>query len=116
MKTDEKHIDSVSPLPTLSVAVPFLGIVESNVLNNTKNRAISDLGGSRKVDCGPLTREAYEKAQSVLRHMFDPLSGRTRLIKGDGEVMEEIVSRSQHRAINKAATAWDGYVFQRGGL
>lgn len=35
-----------------------------------------------------------------------------RLIKGDGEVLEEIVSRKQHLDINKKATEGDGAYFQ----
>jgi hypothetical protein len=35
-----------------------------------------------------------------------------RLIKGDGEVIEEIVSRDRHMAINRQATRGDGDYFQ----
>lgn len=35
-----------------------------------------------------------------------------RLIRGDGEIMEEIVSESRHKEINKTATAGDGASFQ----
>jgi len=35
-----------------------------------------------------------------------------RLIKGDGEVLEEIVSRERHKEINKQATKGDGKYFQ----
>lgn len=35
-----------------------------------------------------------------------------RLIKGDGEVIEEIVSRDRHKAINQEATRGDGTFFQ----
>lgn len=35
-----------------------------------------------------------------------------RLIRGDGEVIEEIVSRRRHREINKLSTAADGHQFQ----
>jgi hypothetical protein len=35
-----------------------------------------------------------------------------RLIKGDGEVLEEIVSRDRHREINRQATRGDGAFFQ----
>lgn len=36
-----------------------------------------------------------------------------RLIKGDGEVIEEIVSRDRHKAINKQATSGDGNFFHK---
>lgn len=35
-----------------------------------------------------------------------------RLIKGDGEVLEEIVSRDRHKEINRQATRGDGEFFQ----
>lgn len=35
-----------------------------------------------------------------------------RLIKGDGEILEEIVSRERHKEINKQATKGDGEYFQ----
>ncbi|XP_051887867.1 ADP-ribosylation factor-like protein 6-interacting protein 4 [Pristis pectinata] len=37
----------------------------------------------------PMTKEEWEARQSVLRHVVDPETGRKRLIKGDGEVLEE---------------------------
>lgn len=58
-----------------------------------------------------MTKEEWEKQQSVMRHVYDEESGRTRLIKGDGEVMEEIVSRDRHREINKISTQGDGRFF-----
>lgn len=60
----------------------------------------------------PETREEYEKRQSVIRRVIDPETGRTRLIKGDGEILEEIVSRDRHQDINKLATQTDGQVYQ----
>lgn len=60
----------------------------------------------------PETPEEYQKRQSRLRKEIDPVTGRMRLIKGDGEVLEEIVSRDRHKAINKEATQGDGTFFQ----
>lgn len=60
----------------------------------------------------PETKEEYEKRQSVIRRVVDPESGRTRLIKGDGEILEEIVTRDRHQEINKLATQTDGQVYQ----
>lgn len=36
-----------------------------------------------------------------------------RLIKGDGEILEEIVTRDRHKQINQEATRGDGQSFQR---
>uniref|UniRef100_A0A182YM44 ADP-ribosylation factor-like protein 6-interacting protein 4 n=1 Tax=Anopheles stephensi TaxID=30069 RepID=A0A182YM44_ANOST len=61
----------------------------------------------------PETREEYEARQSILRRVVDPETGRTRLIKGDGEIIEECVTRDRHKEINRQATAGDGAEFQR---
>lgn len=60
----------------------------------------------------PMTREEWEKQEGVVRRVYDPETGRSRLIKGSGEVLEECVSRDRHRAINKSATQSDGEFFQ----
>ncbi|CAK9805513.1 ADP-ribosylation factor-like protein 6-interacting protein 4 [Anthophora plagiata] len=60
----------------------------------------------------PMTKEEWEKKQSVIRKIYDEETGRYRLIKGDGEVLEEIVSRERHKEINKQATKGDGEYFQ----
>ncbi|ELU10856.1 hypothetical protein CAPTEDRAFT_101154, partial [Capitella teleta] len=61
----------------------------------------------------PMTREEWEKQQSVIRRVYDPDTGRTRLIRGDGEVIEEIVSRDRQKEINKQATSADGISYMR---
>ncbi|XP_043264772.1 ADP-ribosylation factor-like protein 6-interacting protein 4 isoform X3 [Colletes gigas] len=60
----------------------------------------------------PMTKEEWEKKQSIVRRVYDEETGRYRLIKGDGEVLEEIVSRERHKEINKQATKGDGDYFQ----
>lgn len=60
----------------------------------------------------PETKAEYDKRQSHIRKVEDPETGRIRLIKGDGEVLEEIVTREQHKKINKAATEGDGRFYQ----
>ncbi|XP_013188134.1 ADP-ribosylation factor-like protein 6-interacting protein 4 [Amyelois transitella] len=60
----------------------------------------------------PMTKEEWEKKQSVVRRVLDEDTGRYRLIKGDGEVLEEIVSRDRHKQINRQATQADGEFFQ----
>jgi hypothetical protein len=61
----------------------------------------------------PMTREQYEKQQSQVREVFDEESGRYRLVRGSGEIIERIVSRSDHHAINSQATRGDGSSFAR---
>ena len=64
----------------------------------------------------PMSHHAWEEQESVVREVFDPLSGRTRLIKGSGEVLERIVRREEQGAINAAATARDGAYFLAASL
>ncbi|XP_061880491.1 ADP-ribosylation factor-like protein 6-interacting protein 4 [Entelurus aequoreus] len=61
----------------------------------------------------PLTKEEYDARQSVIRKVVDPETGRTRLVRGEGEIIEEMVSREKHKDINKQATKGDGNSFQR---
>lgn len=61
----------------------------------------------------PMTKTEWEKQQSVIRRVLDPETGRQRLVKGDGEIIEEIVSLKQHKEINKQATSSDGMFFQK---
>uniref|UniRef100_A0A4W5S1M2 ADP-ribosylation factor-like protein 6-interacting protein 4 n=1 Tax=Hucho hucho TaxID=62062 RepID=A0A4W5S1M2_9TELE len=62
----------------------------------------------------PLTKEEYEAKQSVIRRVVDPETGCTRytnLIRGEGEIIEEIVSKERHR--DQQATKGDGNSFQK---
>lgn len=61
----------------------------------------------------PETKEEYEKRQSIIRRVVDEETGRTRLIKGDGEIIEEIVSKDRHMQINKQATKTDAQNFEK---
>ncbi|XP_030756411.1 ADP-ribosylation factor-like protein 6-interacting protein 4 [Sitophilus oryzae] len=61
----------------------------------------------------PMRKEDWEKQQNVVRRVFCEDTGRYRLIKGDGEVLEEIVSKDKHIEINKQATKGDGEYFQK---
>ncbi|XP_065843611.1 ADP-ribosylation factor-like protein 6-interacting protein 4 [Oscarella lobularis] len=65
-----------------------------------------------KTPRGPMTKEQWEKEESVIRRVYDPETGRNRLVKGSGEILEEIVSRDRHLQINKQATQGDGLSFQ----
>jgi hypothetical protein len=48
-----------------------------------------------------------------VKRVFDADTQRWRLVKGTGEILEEIVSRERQAAINRAATAGDGAAFAR---
>ncbi|OCU02032.1 ADP-ribosylation factor-like protein 6-interacting protein 4 [Xenopus laevis] len=74
--------------------------------------ALTDEQKSRIQAMKPMTKEEWDAQQSVIRKVVDPETGRIRLIKGDGEVLEEIVSKDRHKEINKHATQKDGLEFQ----
>ena len=61
----------------------------------------------------PMTQAEWEQRRSVVRRVLDPDTGRHRLVKGDGEILEEIVSYRRHREIREMATRMDGAAFQR---
>ncbi|XP_037091898.1 ADP-ribosylation factor-like protein 6-interacting protein 4 isoform X2 [Pollicipes pollicipes] len=61
----------------------------------------------------PMTKEEWEKQQSEVRRVTDPETGRSRLVRGRGEILEEAVSRQRHQQINREATRNDGASFQK---
>ncbi|XP_032899800.1 ADP-ribosylation factor-like protein 6-interacting protein 4 [Amblyraja radiata] len=60
----------------------------------------------------PMTKEEWDARQSIIRRVVDPETGRERLIKGDGEILEEIVTKDRNKEINKHKTMGDGFTFQ----
>ncbi|XP_017084194.1 ADP-ribosylation factor-like protein 6-interacting protein 4 [Drosophila eugracilis] len=64
----------------------------------------------------PETPEEYQRRQSQIRKEVDPITGRVRLIKGDSEVLEEIVTKERHAEINKKATRGDGEFYEARSL
>jgi len=78
-----------------------------------KKREQKKLENEKKRAMVPQTQEEYLKEQSVIREVYDPLSGRTRLVKGSGEIIERIVTKDQQRQINKLATKTDGLIYSQ---
>lgn len=91
-----------APLPKLSPAD-----IEA------RRRNVS-IGSRSKNYMAATTPAEYAAQQSVLRKELDPETGRVRLVKGTGEIIEEIVSKSRQQEINREATRADGASFQRG--
>jgi len=54
----------------------------------------------------PMTQQEFIKKSNEISEIFDPDTGRTRLIKGSGEIIEKIVSRDQQNSIRKMASHW----------
>lgn len=68
---------------------------------------------TRRKIMAPMSREQYEKEQSIIREVYDEESGRWRLVRGSGEIIERIVSREDHQRINQRATNSDGSSFSK---
>lgn len=96
-KKDEESQSVIGPV------LPASGCEIENSLPSSSNKTM---------DMVPMTKEEWEKQQSVVRRVYDPDTGRNRLVKGDGEIIEEIVSYSRHKEINHQATKCDGATFQ----
>lgn len=60
----------------------------------------------------PMTKEDYEKKRSVIRTVYDADTGRMRRVRATGEIVDSIVTREQHRQINKKSTLMDGLTYQ----
>ena len=67
----------------------------------------------RQKALAPMSREEFEKQQSTIREVYDEQSGRIRLMRGTGEIIERIVSATEHASINRQATKGDGISFAR---
>lgn len=62
---------------------------------------------------GPMTQAQYLQLNSQIREVVDPSTGRVRLVRGTGEIIERIVSRSEHQNLNAQATRGDGDGYAR---
>lgn len=130
-KSKKKEVQLTTSTKQQDLKESNIGIKKTRIEENTINRAIisSQIKDHRNEDetaiendkkkkektnsMIPMTREQYEAQQSIIREVYDPQSGRTRLVKGTGEIIERIVSRSDHLRINKVATQGDGLSFSR---
>lgn len=52
----------------------------------------------------PMPQSEAEAAAAVTRRVFEPDTGRTRLVKASGEIVEEIVSKQRQHAIRHRAS------------
>ena len=66
-----------------------------------------------KVQKAPMTREQYEALRNTVREVYDAETGRYRMVRGTGEIVERMVSRQEHQFINQQATHGDGQAFAR---
>ena len=100
-----------------------IAVDSHNSHNNQKGVALAVLPSAcsthdpqreeRRARMVPMSREQFEKEQSVVREVYDEESGRVRLVRGSGEIIERIVSRDDHQRINQRATRGDGSSFSK---
>jgi hypothetical protein len=102
----------VGPVAAATVATTSTTKVQTK--SDRVEKAVSSMPSdvSRQRILAPMTKAEWEKQQSVIRRVHDPKTGRDRLIKGDGEILEEIVTKDRHKEINKRATLGDGLYYQ----
>jgi len=55
-----------------------------------------------------MSRAQWEAESSKVRQVFDPATGRVRLVRGAGEIIEQIVSKAEQKRLRQLATTWDG--------
>jgi hypothetical protein len=109
---DDKRRDSTDrPLETLNPS--SLANSEPIQDNQLSINPSTELQKTKARPMVPMTKEQYEAKRAEIREEYDPESGRYRLVRGTGEVLERIVSRDQHVAINRQATRGDGDRFAR---
>ncbi|XP_030369618.1 ADP-ribosylation factor-like protein 6-interacting protein 4 isoform X2 [Scaptodrosophila lebanonensis] len=113
-KKSKKHSKTVKEEVTTKIAEAAAAVVDKSdgedqdfaipiALMNSKSHA-------------PETPEEYQRRQSQIRREVDPVTGRIRLIKGDSEILEEIVSKERHGEINRNATRGDGEYYETQSL
>jgi len=106
--SESNKIININPLLNPSCSVEETSIIKAKATTETGPRQ-----GPKMRTMTPMTKEQWEKEQNVVRRVFDEDTGRERLIKGDGEVVEECVSKSKQKKINKAATKADGNAYAK---
>lgn len=112
-KLEEKAlVPTVLPIQ-IEKPAPFLELWQNEADDDTAEPGpvMTDEQKARLATKRPITKEEYDAKQAVIRRVVDPESGRTRLVRGEGEIIEEMVSREKHKDINKQATKGDGKFF-----
>ncbi|KAG7257800.1 hypothetical protein CRUP_037336 [Coryphaenoides rupestris] len=112
-KLAKKTEAPVVPPPPVETIPSFLETWQSDEAAAELGPVMTDEQKARLSTKRPLTKEEYEARQSIIRRVVDPESGRTRLVRGEGEIIEEMVTKEKHKDINKQSTKGDGNAFQK---
>ena len=74
------------------------------------SNALEDERAARRAAMAPMrpeeARMRHEEALANVREEFDASTGRMRLVRGTGEIIERIVSKTEQTAIRDRATRW----------
>lgn len=82
--------------------------IEINSGDKNPSTAIETPKQSEAQAKGPMTQAQYLQLQTQIREVVDPATGRVRLVRGTGEIVERIVSKIEHQHLNALATRRDG--------
>eukprot|EP00192_Tetraselmis_astigmatica_P020321 CAMPEP_0117662200 /NCGR_PEP_ID=MMETSP0804-20121206/7930_1 /TAXON_ID=1074897 /ORGANISM="Tetraselmis astigmatica, Strain CCMP880" /LENGTH=190 /DNA_ID=CAMNT_0005469091 /DNA_START=747 /DNA_END=1316 /DNA_ORIENTATION=+ len=74
-----------------------VAIIRRNLEDEQAKRA-------RAVAKGPMTAADHIREKERVREVYEPETGRVRLVKGDGEIVEQIVSRDEQQRIRNTAS------------
>lgn len=110
---EKKKTEVVLPSPPAEKLPSFLEVWQSDEGALELGPVMTDEQKARLATKRPLTKEEYDARQSVIRKVVDPETGRTRLVRGEGEIIEEMVTKDRHKEINKQSTKGDGNAFQK---
>ncbi|EFX84045.1 hypothetical protein DAPPUDRAFT_99969 [Daphnia pulex] len=92
----------IVPVQVVKLSIPEADVGPHIDLKSSKIRA-------------PMTKEEYEKQQSTLKWITDPETGTKRLIRGSGEIVEEMASKERPHSVKPTPStlfAADGNFFQ----
>ncbi|GAX29280.1 hypothetical protein FisN_16Hu290 [Fistulifera solaris] len=101
---------------SVSCKLPLPSTESSSIERNKESKQIQQEQLCKQEQArrmAPMSREEYQAQQSTIREVYDEQTGRYRLVRGTGEIIESLVSRSQHENINRQATRGDGASFSR---
>lgn len=109
----EGHHDKSLRAPPDQATIPLANSFADPEVSQNKQLPTELTLEFKKKAMVPMTKEEYERQQNTIKEVFDEQSGRYRLIRGTGEIIERIVSKDDHQRINKNATKYDGISFSK---
>eukprot|EP00124_Ichthyophonus_hoferi_P003334 Ihof_evm4s283 gene=Ihof_evmTU4s283 len=97
----KKQGENIKELSEVQLAIQEEALLK---LANQERAIENAVREKRRRLMAPISHTDHVKQESKINRVFDNDTGRWRLVKGSGEIVEEIVSKDQQRIINKMAT------------